>query len=1221
MVSSAIQAWGGTVEKYIGDAVVAVFGVPRIREDDAARATSAAVEITERVADLAAELQRERDVRLAIRIGLNTGDVIAPTEVRQDRPMVTGDAVNVAARLQAAAGPGEILVGDRTFQATRTAFAFEPPVELSIRGRSGSVVAHRIVGRIAGAFEAGPVRNLRARVVGRERELAVLGGLLDEAIETRSPRLAIVYGPAGIGKSRLVREAVDLASSERPDAVALRGRCPSVGQGITYWPLAEIVRSACGISLDDDADEAESKLRGRTSALLGRAGVPPPDIEATIMALAMTAGISIADNPLDRSRPLAVSVELGRRWPQFISALAAHGQAIVVVEDIHWASDRLLDMIERVLARSTGANLIVVTARPEFAEAHPSFAAGRSDVVTMALRPLSRSQSSGLLDGLLPHRNLDPVVEDEILATAEGNPLFIEEIVSRLIETGALSHDEDGWTTVGSATGITVPDTIHGLLAARIDGLPEAERRVLREAAVVGRTFWEEPVAAAVGGDATGDPLSELERRGLVTLHSTSSLSGQVEYAFKHALIRDVAYAGLSLARRARAHAAVAAWLGGLSRDRPEELAELIAFHYEQALGDGADLAWPAETADSAAVRRRAMDAFLVAGVTARKRYSLDRAIALHERAIALAAGPEDRARALEALGDDHDAAYDGDRALPPWEESLALRRESPGSGPDIARLSMKAARMGAILWGSFGTPMEPDVIDRYVRTGLAAGPAPEIRAWLDMLGAAAGVRWTAFHRPDPVPYAERTRSLDAARAYAEQAADTVLEANVMHIGRALLIVNGDIAGAIAATRRQLVLGDVCDDLRERHLGLIEAANTLTWVAGEAAEMLPTVQRALVIARDLRPHDVNHSTMTTMSARYLTGGWAEIPALVEEHIAAFEAQEDSSCPFAMGGFPLGATVLARSGDPERARAILASMPVSDAPIGMVEALQAMATLALGDASAARAMAQRVIDSGIRNFAEEPRIELMVLLDALVELEDWDAIRSALPQVRDAAGYLALAGPAADRAEGLAAAAAGSTSEAVALLQRAIEGFDRLSTFDAARTREMLAAVDPRRRTAAARGRARHLRAARCRAVDHGRALRTGGLGRHVSRPPGLTQKARSRSSPDAICRTVRATPEGVPSPWRWPTAQVRAHRSRATVSKARVRLDTRRPSSSSMSPRSMPGPRRGRRGPSTTCRWRCRRAGSASWSDRPGAARRPRSRWSTGSSSRRRGGS
>ena len=403
---------------------------------------------------------------------MNTGEVIAPTEVRADRPMVTGDAVNVAARLQAAAGPGELLVGDRTYQATRAVFRYGEPMELTLKGKSQPVVAHRLIGRVAGALEAGPARNLQARVVGRERELAVLGGLLDEAIETRSPRLAVVYGPAGIGKSRLVREAVALAASERPDLTALRGRCPAVDQGITYWPLAEIVRSACGIALDDRAEQAEAKLRRRASAVLTGAGVPGPDIEATIVALATTAGIAIADNPLDRTRPIAVSVELSRRWPQFISALASRGPSIVVIEDLHWASDLLVEMVERLLARSTGAVLIVVTARPEFAEARPSFVAGRTDVVTVALRPLSRSQSTVLLDGLLPDRAIAAAVEDGILTTAEGNPLFIEEIVTRLIELGSLVRDEAGWRTTGSETSIAIPDTIHGLLAARIDGLP-----------------------------------------------------------------------------------------------------------------------------------------------------------------------------------------------------------------------------------------------------------------------------------------------------------------------------------------------------------------------------------------------------------------------------------------------------------------------------------------------------------------------------------------------------------------------------------------------------------------------------------------------------------------------------------------------------------------------------------------------------------------------------
>lgn len=1060
IVSSTVQAWGGAVEKFIGDAVVAVFGVPRIREDDAARAVSAAAEIRDRVAELAADLARDRDVRLAIRIGVNTGDVIVPAEVRPDRPMVTGDAINVAARIEAAAGTGEILVGERTYQATRAVFHYAEAALIQVKGKSEAIVVHRLDGRVPGALEAGPVRNLQARVVGRERELAILSGLLDEAIETRSPRLAVVYGPAGIGKSRLVREAIALAASERPDLTALRGRCPAVDKGISYWPLAEIVRSACGIALDDDTDAAISKLGARATALLASAGVTDEDTQATIFALATTAGIALPDNPLDRARPMAVSGDLGRRWPQFVTALASRGPAIIVIEDLHWASDLLTEMVERILARSSGAVLLVATARPEFAESHPSFAAGRQDVAALSLRPLDRRQSSGLLDGLLPDRTLAAGVEDDILTTAEGNPLFIEEIVTRLVELGSIVREDGHWRSHGESAAVTIPDTIHGLLAARIDGLPEAERRILREAAVVGRIFWGEAVATALGSADIDEPLSELERRGLVTLRPTSTLSGQIEYAFKHALIRDVAYGGMSMTRRVTAHAAVAAWLTTLSPDRPEELAELIAFHYEQALGDGADLAWPVGSAQSAELRSRATAAFLVGGATARKRYALTRAIELHERVTELATTADEQATAYEELGDDHDAAYAGDPARAAWDGAIALRRDLPGSGPHVARMCMKVARMAALRPGSFISAVEPDVIDRYVQTGLDAGPDPETRAWLDLLKAAAGVRWMAFHRTDPIPYLERTEALDEAQAHAQRTGNTILEAMELGIRRALLIANGDIDGSLAATRRQLLIGDVCDDPRERHLAMIEAGNTLTWVAGDAEGMIPPMTRALLIGRDLRPHDVNHSTMILMAALFLAGRWSEIPPLIDEHLSAFEAQRDSSCPFATGGFQLAAMILANMGEVDRARAVAAAMPVSEWPVGMVEALQAMASLALGDPAAARVQAELVLASGTRNFCEEPAIELAVMLDALVAQADWEAVRDFLPEVRQRTGLLPLARPTADRAEGLAAAAAGRADEARRLLERAVTGFDALSVFEAARTREALAGLDP-----------------------------------------------------------------------------------------------------------------------------------------------------------------
>ena len=463
-----------------------------MREDDAARAVSAAAEIVARMRDLAIVIEKEHGVILAVRVGVNTGEVIAPTEVRPDQPMVTGDAINVAARLQTAADPGGVLVGDRTFRATQSLFRFGDPVELALKGKAAPVAAHPLLGRIEGAIEAGPARNVQARVIGRERELALVGALLDEAIDSHTPRLAVVYGPAGIGKSRLVREALALAASERPDLTLLRGRCPAVGQAITYWPLAEIVRAACGISLDDSGPDASEKLRRRIGDLLASSRVTEGEAEATIFALATTAGLALPDNPLDRSRPIAVVTELARRWPQFLSALAKRQPLVVIIEDLHWASGQIVEMVERLLARSTGPILLIATARPEFAEANPSFAVSSSESTTVSLRPLNRSQSTGLLTGLLPANDLAPAIRDQILDTAEGNPLFVEEIISRLIEAGTLTRQNGRWQSTGSAADMAIPDTINALLGSnrRAPGsrAPRPSRSGGRRPRLLGRT-------------------------------------------------------------------------------------------------------------------------------------------------------------------------------------------------------------------------------------------------------------------------------------------------------------------------------------------------------------------------------------------------------------------------------------------------------------------------------------------------------------------------------------------------------------------------------------------------------------------------------------------------------------------------------------------------------------------------------------------------------------
>ena len=1064
LISTTVQAWGGTVEKFIGDAAVGIFGVPRVREDDAARALSTASEIVSRISQVAAEVQRRHSVELALRIGVNTGEVIAPTEVRPDRPMVTGDAINVAARLQAAADPGSVLVGERTQRAAQSAFAFGQPTELRLKGKERPVVAYLLIGPIAGAVEAGPARNLQARVVGRDRELAILGSLLDEVIEGRTPRLAMIYGDAGVGKSRLVREMVARATTERGDLNVLRGRCPAIGQGVTYWPLAEIVRAACGISLDEGAAEAHAKLKTRAGELLTAAGFAAVDVEGTIYALATTAGIAMPDNPLDRSRPLTVVYELARRWPQFLTAVAASGPLAVVIEDLHWASDQVVDMLERLVSRSTGPILLLVTARPSFAEAHPTFASGLSEATSVSLRPLSRSQSGELIADLLAATELPEPMKDQILDTAEGNPLFVEEIVSRLIEAGALRLHDGRWRVEGDGQEVTLPDTINGLLAARIDALPEGERRLLREASVVGRVFWEAPLRDAVGMQDVATELDGLERRGLILMRPTSSLVDQLEFAFKHALIRDVAYAGLPVARRLRAHAAVGGWLASLSPDRSEELAELVAQHYQTALGDGADLAWPDGGDELVEVRRRARLAFLAGGVAARKRFAIDQAVDLHQLAVDLAADDEERAVAFEELGDDYDAGYDGDHALPAWEGALGLRQKLPDSGAAVARIAMKAARMGALRWGGFTTPMEPDAIDRYVDSGLAAAPDDDTRAWLQMLRAGVGLRWDAFHRSDPLDLEDRVGAGAAAAEHARKVGDASLLANALRVMGSLLMARGATARGLEVLHPILAMTPHIADPRERHLVTVMTANTLSWVDGRFEAVVPVLEEALVLARELRAHDLCHSTCMLISALYLAGRWEEIPPYLDEHLRTFAIDEaGTSCPYALGVFQLGAVYLADRGEISRARELASQMPKSEAPVGLLEGLQAMAANALGDPSAARSIAQDVMATGARNFAEEPPVELVAMLDALIALEDWEGLRAFLPEARRRAAELVLVGPAADRAEGVAAAAAGDTERARELLGAAVAGFDAVSPFEAARSRETLAELDPEQR--------------------------------------------------------------------------------------------------------------------------------------------------------------
>jgi class 3 adenylate cyclase len=1048
-MSAVIESWGGTVEKYIGDAIMAVFGVPVVREDDAERALHAALGMLRRVGELNEGFRDRHGVELRIRIGVNTGEVVAPRTGPTDQMLVVGDAVNVAARLEQSAEPGNVVAGPATFLAARGAFEFGDEQALELKGKEGRVAARAVLGPRA-ELERG-IPGLRTQMVGRTREFDTLAGLLNEVIDAGDPRLGLVLGPAGIGKSRLTQEFLRMAASRHEGLSILRGRCLAAGPSVTFWALGEILRQACAIALDDPAPMAREKL-ARVRDVLGRLDLRPEDVDQTIFALATTAGIALDGNPLDGYPPDAVDEELGRAWPRFASALATRGPAVLVVEDLHWGSDRLLEMLERLANRSSGPLFVLATARPDFISSQPQFGAGAEGFSSVTLRPLNEEQSAEMITGLLANAKLPARLSADILTKAEGNPFFLEEILRRLIDEGALVRAGEGWEVTDAAPRVALPETVQGLLAARIDSLPDEEKRVLQEAAVLGRVFWAEPVAKALGDGSVHGHLTALERRGLVLARPVSSLAGQVEYAFKHALVRDVAYAGLPKSRRARAHADHAAWIERLAGDRVDELADLIAHHYGAAIsGEDADLAWAGDEAELRGLRRRAYEAAMRAGALARKRYALARATELHELAVELAHDDVARSLALEEVAVDYDSAYHGDEGIATYLRALELVRAGAGSATDRARLCMRAARL-ACKMGASKELTPPQEIETLIDEGLAAVADAPMRARLLQLRGEVALVYDRVNVEDPVGLTARLASGDEALALAETLDDPEL-LGMIAVGLSSLY---ELAGDVTRSHETILrLGDVVDAVPSP-LARAEMLLQYSWAlvdAGRYRDSVGPSRKAYELGRDASAHAHMHGTCMRLLGAYYLGRWDEVRELVEEHAALFPEEAGVRCGAVNGGMLWGAVALGHMGERERAKELVEAIPPEQRDVRFGP--QAIAVLASGSPTEARRLAEKGLGERGTWGAESS----LAYLETLVALEDWDALRPAVVAARERIPALPLLGSVADRAEGVVELATDDRDRGVALLRSAIGSFERLGVpFEVARTREVLASA-------------------------------------------------------------------------------------------------------------------------------------------------------------------
>jgi class 3 adenylate cyclase/tetratricopeptide (TPR) repeat protein len=554
-MSKEIRTFGGTVEKYIGDAVLAMFGVPVAHEDDAVRAIRCGLSMQAAITSLAIEVGKQWGVELALRVGVNTGEVVSGQwEVAGRKEYdVSGDAVNTAARLQTAAAPGEVLVGEETMWLARKAIRFGERREVTLKGKSGVVPVYAAVELREGAVAWGP----RTPLVDRHDELALLKSMWVKVVREERPHFVTLLGDPGIGKSRLVAE---FEASVLHEALVLHGRCLPYGEVLGYWALADVLKEATGITTADDTDTAYRKLGLLVVHVIGRTEAAWDPLEITRhLALLSGLDVEVTQPAIADQRALHMSVR------HFIEALAHRQPLCVLFDDLHWADDALLDLIEFLAARVHGAPLLILAqARPELLEKRPAWGRGIRHFTPLSLEPLDEPHGHELVLKLCWEHGLSEDVAERIGHGAAGNPLFAEELVATIAERGG-------------TTG--VPSAIKALISARLDALLPEERRAIQLAAVIGKVFWEGGLRTlGASGNVTAQ-LEALEQKDLLRSQLRSQFRGDREYAFKHDLIRDVAYEMLSRADRRLLHSRVADWIEAISGERLEEYLDLLAHH------------------------------------------------------------------------------------------------------------------------------------------------------------------------------------------------------------------------------------------------------------------------------------------------------------------------------------------------------------------------------------------------------------------------------------------------------------------------------------------------------------------------------------------------------------------------------------------------------------------------------------------------------------------
>ena len=681
VLGEQIERFGGSIDKFIGDNVMGVFGAPVAHEDDPERAVRAGLAMEEAMEEANRQSREKYDVGFSLRVGINSGEVMAGAV--GDRYTVMGDAVNVAARLQAAGRPDAVTVGETTYRSTREAISYERLEPLSLKGKEELVPAWEATGTLAEPRK-GPGRA-QTPLIGREEEAGLLMSLVERVEREGRPHLVTVLGQAGVGKSRLLRELMtNLTESDDPPTIR-RGQCPPYGSGIAYWALAEVLNDEFEIRDTDAPDTAWEKLRFGVTELMRELGDESAG-ERNAALLAIPLGLDPPEElQLSEADPQRMREALFSAARAAVEAIANRRPLVLAIDDIHWADEGMLDLIDHLTRWVRAPLLLVCLTRDELLERRPGWGGGRRNATTISLEPLTADETRELVAALMPGSdNGGGDVVPQVADRSGGNPLFAEEMVNRLLEEDTVEAD-------------ALPSTVQSLLAARLDSLERLERRLLQSASVVGQTFWEGALAATAAEEGLdlGRTLNNLQEKDLLVPSTSSRLAGEREYAFKHVLIRDVAYSMLPKSVRCRKHVEVAEFIRARAGERSDGVIGLIAEHFARAASLGSEAGLDRD--ELTELQTQALESLEAAGDAAAALYSNAEAFDRYTAALEISESlePGTLARIGEKQGDVALRMGRVDAAVGVWERCLEYHRAQE----DLARVADLHRKIGAALW------------------------------------------------------------------------------------------------------------------------------------------------------------------------------------------------------------------------------------------------------------------------------------------------------------------------------------------------------------------------------------------------------------------------------------------------------------------------------------------------------------------------------------------